>query len=91
MEAWGNFVTTPSWRRVGADGTRDDSAKKHVQTPVGCEGHFTRQQAADALGFASEFKIRAFERKGLLRAVRGPMRAAFYPGPKSWPSRHSWP
>jgi hypothetical protein len=31
------------------------------------------------LGFASEFKIREFERKGLLRSVRGPMRAAFYP------------
>jgi hypothetical protein len=50
-----------------------------VQTPVGCEGHFTRQQAADILGFASEFKIRSFERKGLLRSVRGPMGAAFYP------------
>ena len=53
--------------------------RKHVQTPMGCEGHFTRQQAAEALGFASEFKIREFERKGLLRSVRGPMRAAFYP------------
>ena len=30
------------------------------------------------LGFASEFKIREFERQGLLRSVRGPMRAAFY-------------
>jgi hypothetical protein len=53
--------------------------KKHLPTPVGCEGYFTRQQAAQALGFASEFKIRDFERKGRLRAVRGPMRAAFYP------------
>jgi hypothetical protein len=34
------------------------------------------------LGFASEFKIREFERKGLLRSVRGPMRAAFYPRPE---------
>jgi hypothetical protein len=53
--------------------------KKHLPTPVGCEGYFTRQQAAQALGFASEFKIRDFERKGRLRSVRGPMRAAFYP------------
>jgi len=46
---------------------------------MGCEGYFTRQQAAQALGFASEFKIREFERKGRLRSVRGPMRTAFYP------------
>jgi hypothetical protein len=56
--------------------------RKHVQSPAGCEGYLTRQQAAHALGFASEFKIREFERKGLLRSVRGPMRAAFYPRPE---------
>ena len=33
------------------------------------------------LGFASEFKIREFERQGLLRSVRGAMRTAFYPRP----------
>ena len=53
--------------------------KKHLRTPAGCEGHFTRQQAALALGFASEFRIREFERQGILHSVRGPMRAAFYP------------
>jgi len=56
-----------------------DRPRKHLPTPTGCEGYFTRQQAAQALGFASEFKIREFERKGRLRSVRGPMRAAFYP------------
>jgi hypothetical protein len=56
--------------------------RKHLQSPDGCEGYWTRQQAARALGFASEFKIREFERKGLLRSVRGPMRAAFYPRPE---------
>jgi hypothetical protein len=56
--------------------------RKHLQTPAGCEGYLTRQQAAHALGFASEFKIREFERRGLLRSVRGPMRAAFYPRPE---------
>ena len=53
--------------------------RKHLQCPTGCEGYLTRQQAALALGFASEFKIREFERKGMLRSVRGRMRAAFYP------------
>ena len=56
--------------------------RKHLQTPAGCEGYLTRQQAAHTLGFASEFKIREFERRGLLRSVRGPMRAAFYPRPE---------
>jgi hypothetical protein len=55
---------------------------KHPQSPTGCEGYLTRKQAARALGFASEFKIREFERKGLLRSVRGPMRTAFYARPE---------
>jgi hypothetical protein len=56
---------------------------KHLQSPpAGCEGYLTRRQAARALGFASEFKIREFERKGMLHSVRGPMRAAFYPRPE---------
>jgi hypothetical protein len=55
---------------------------KHLQSPIGCEGYFTRKQAAQALGFASEFKIREFERQGVLRSVRGPMRAAFYARPE---------
>jgi hypothetical protein len=55
---------------------------KHLQSPAGCEGYLTRKQAARALGFASEFKIREFERKGLLCSVRGPMRTAFYARPE---------
>ena len=55
---------------------------KYLQSPAGCEGYLTRRQAARALGFASEFKIRELERKGLLHSVRGPMRAAFYPRPE---------
>lgn len=54
-------------------------AQKQLRTPPGCDGYLTRRQAARELGFASEFKVRAFERDGLLHAVRGPMRAAFYP------------
>lgn len=56
--------------------------RRNLQSPAGCEGYLTRQQAARALGFASEFKIRELERKGILHAVRGPMRAAFYPRPE---------
>jgi hypothetical protein len=56
--------------------------RKRLQSPAGCEGYLTRRQAARVLGFASEFKIREFERKGMLHAVRGPMRAAFYPRPE---------
>ena len=53
--------------------------RKLLQSPIGCEGYLTRKQAAHALGFASEFRIRDFERRGVLRSVRGPMRTAFYP------------
>jgi hypothetical protein len=58
------------------------NARKCLRVPAGCEGHLTRRQAAAMLGFASEFKIREFERQGLLRSVRGPMRTAFYPRPE---------
>jgi hypothetical protein len=54
------------------------ATRKHVRAPAGCEAHLTRRQAAALLGFGSEFKIREFERQGLLRSVRGPMRTAFY-------------
>lgn len=56
--------------------------RKNPQLPIGCDGYLTRKQAARALGFASEFKIRELERRGVLRSVRGPMRAAFYPQPE---------
>lgn len=54
------------------------SHRKAPRAPAGCEDHLTRQQAAQLLGFASEFKIRQLEREGRLRSVRGPMRTAFY-------------
>ncbi len=54
------------------------SYRKPPRTPPGCEDHLTRQQAAQLLGFSSEFKIRQLEREGRLRSVRGPMRTAFY-------------
>jgi hypothetical protein len=56
-------------------------AHKQLRRPAGCEGHLTRRQVAALLGFASEFKVRELERRGQLRSVRGPMRAAFYPRP----------
>jgi hypothetical protein len=53
--------------------------RKPPRTPPGYEDHLTRQQAAQLLGFSSEFKIRQLEREGRLQSVRGPMRTAFYP------------
>jgi len=58
------------------------ATRKHLRAPAGCEGHLTRRQAAAVLGFSSEFKIREFERQGVLRSVRGPMRTAFYSRPE---------
>jgi hypothetical protein len=55
------------------------AGRKTVRPPVGCEGHLTRRQAAIQLGLRSEFKIRQFERDGVLHAVRGRMGTAFYP------------
>jgi len=52
--------------------------RKRPRAPAGYDDHLTRRQAARLLGFASEFKIRDFERQGLLHSVRGPMRTAFY-------------
>jgi hypothetical protein len=52
--------------------------RKRPRAPAGYDSHLTRRQAARMLGFASEFKIREFERQGLLHSVRGPMRTAFY-------------
>jgi hypothetical protein len=49
-----------------------------ARAPAGCEAHLTRKQAAALLGLKSEFKIRQFERDGVLRSVRGAMRTAYY-------------
>ena len=59
----------------------DVASRKQVRRPAGCESHLTRRQAAALLGFASEFKVREFERQGFLRSVRGPMHTAFYARP----------
>ena len=79
MEVRGNFAGATCGRRVKAMEEKASRQKRHPRTPAGCEGHLTRRQAAQALGFSSEFKIREFERRGVLHSVRGPMRAAFYP------------
>ena len=55
------------------------AGRRTVKPPAGCEGHLTRHQAAIQLGLRSEFKVRQFERDGLLHAVRGRMGTAFYP------------
>jgi hypothetical protein len=53
--------------------------RRQIRPPSGCDDHLSRREAARALGFASEFKVRQLEREGRLRAVRGAMGSAWYP------------
>ncbi len=46
--------------------------------PDGLEGHVSRREAAELLGFGSDFKIRQLEKVGHLRPVRGAMGQAWY-------------
>jgi hypothetical protein len=54
-------------------------SRQPINPPSGYEGFLSRRQAAAALGFASEFKVRRFEKEGRLRPVRGVMGSAWYP------------
>ena len=54
-------------------------SRQPISPPSGYEGFLSRRQAAAALGFASEFKVRRFEKEGRLRPVRGVMGSAWYP------------
>ena len=53
--------------------------RQPIRPPSGYEGFLSRRQAAAALGFASEFKVRRLEKEGRLRPVRGVMGSAWYP------------
>jgi hypothetical protein len=53
--------------------------RQPIAPPSGYEGFLSRRQAAAALGFASEFKVRRLEKDGRLRPVRGVMGSAWYP------------
>jgi hypothetical protein len=55
------------------------NAREPIRPPSGYEGFLSRRQAAATLGFASEFKVRRFEKEGRLRPVRGVMGSAWYP------------
>jgi hypothetical protein len=50
----------------------------NIKPPSGFDGYLSRRQAADLLGFASEFKVRQLEKAGRLRPVRGAMGSAWY-------------
>ena len=54
-------------------------SRQPINPPSGYEGFLSRRQVAAALGFASEFKVRRFEKEGRLRPVRGVMGSAWYP------------
>jgi hypothetical protein len=57
-------------------------SRQPINPPSGYEGFLSRRQAAAVLGFASEFKVRRFEKEGRLRPVRGVMGSAWYPRPQ---------
>jgi hypothetical protein len=52
-------------------------SRQPINPPSGYEGFLSRRQVAAALGFASEFKVRRFEKEGRLRPVRGVMGSAW--------------
>jgi hypothetical protein len=56
-----------------------DAAKRAIRPPSGFEDHLSRREAADLLGFASEFKVRQLEKEGRLHPIRGAMGSAWYP------------
>jgi hypothetical protein len=53
--------------------------RRDIGPPSGFEDHLSRRQVADALGFASEFKVRQLEKEGRLHPIRGAMGSAWYP------------
>src|SRR5947209_10808690 len=55
------------------------ASRRDIRPPSGFEDHLSRRQVADALGFASEFKVRQLEKEGRLRPIRGAMGSAWYP------------
>ena len=54
-------------------------SRRNIRPPSGFEDHLSRREAADALGFVSEFKVRQLEREGRLHPIRGAMGSAWYP------------
>lgn len=53
--------------------------RRALRAPSGFEDHLSRREAAQALGFASEFKVRQLEKEGRLHPIRGAMGSAWYP------------
>ena len=58
--------------------TLETTIRRTIRPPSGYEGFLSRRQAAAALGFASEFKVRRLEKEGRLRPIRGVMGSAWY-------------
>lgn len=55
------------------------TTRRAIRPPSGFEDHLSRREAAEALGFASEFKVRQLEKEGRLHPIRGAMGSAWYP------------
>jgi hypothetical protein len=66
-------------RGVMATGRMTTPARRAIRPPSGFEDHLSRREAAELLGFASEFKVRQLEKDGRLHPIRGAMGSAWYP------------
>jgi hypothetical protein len=67
------------------------AARQSIRAPSGFEDHLSRRQVAEALGFASEFKVRQLEKEGRLHPIRGAMGSAWYPRARVEALRRSLP
>ena len=76
MKNCGDRASTLAFSSVSTQQTR---SREPIRPPSGYENFLSRRQAAAALGFASEFKVRRLEKEGRLRPVRGVMGSAWYP------------
>ncbi len=67
------------------------TSRRDIRPPSGFEDHLSRRQVAQALGFASEFKVRQLEKEGRLHPIRGAMGSAWYPRAQVETLRRSLP
>lgn len=66
-------------RVVIASVNEPTTTRRAIRPPSGFEDHLSRRQAAEVLGFPSEFKVRQLEKEGRLYPIRGAMGSAWYP------------
>jgi hypothetical protein len=73
------FFDVPGIRVYRRRDRMERDLRRRIRPPSGCDDHLSRREAAQVLGFASEFKVRQLEKEGRLRPIRGAMGSAWYP------------